>query len=160
MRREQSGTIARLVAIAALLLVVPTEAGAEDLAARGLVVVVSASWRGPESLDLATLRRIYLGQRTELDGRRVHPLHLPLGSPEREAFSRDVLERKAVALERYWIAQALQGGALPPREVKDPEAMLRALRADSRAIGYVPPDALGNEHGEGIRMLEVELIRR
>jgi len=143
-----------LAAIATLWLALPAGAESEHEAPSALVVIVSEAWTGPDSLDRVTLRRLYLGQRTELGGKRIHPLHLPLGSPEREFFSRSLLGRTAAELEGYWIEQALQGGALPPREVEDVEALFRALRADPRAIGYARRSDASTGGSDGIRVIE------
>lgn len=120
-----------------------------------VAVIVAADWDGLEAIDLAELRALYLGRRTRWEGRRVHPFGLPPGHPARAAFSRDVLGRSEEALDRFWIEQALLGGALPPREAATPAEMVRAVRTTPGAIGYLPLAGLAASGSDGVRVLGI-----
>lgn len=133
-------------------------APAEPRATTPIAAIVSMHWEGPDAIDLTTLRRIYLGQRTRVRGHLVRPFHLPLGSREREVFSRRVLERSSDALEHYWIRQALEGGPLPPREVSDAAAMIQAVRSSPTTLGYVALSDLEKAADRSrIRVLRLEV---
>lgn len=130
----------------------------EPRATTPIAAIVSAQWEGPDAIDLKTLRRIYLGQRTRIRGHLVRPFHLPLGSREREIFARRVLEKSSDALEHYWIRQALEGGPLPPREVSDAEAMIHAVRSSPTTLGYVALSDLEKVPDRSrIRVLRIEV---
>lgn len=135
-----------------LLLAVALASGAEPRL-ESIVLVVSAEWPGPDEIDLPTLRRVYLDRQTHISGARIRALHLPSGSPIREAFSRIVLGRSNRRLERYWIEQALIGGGLPPREVASTAAVLDRVRATPDAIGYAAGSGLEGLETQGVRIL-------
>jgi hypothetical protein len=62
-----------------------------------------------------------------------------------------------LALEQYWIEQALLGGNLPPRELPDTPEMIEAVARAEAAIGYVPLGRLGPD--SSLRVRTLRLIR-
>ncbi len=103
--------------------------------------------------DRATLRRIFLGQLTWIDGVRVRPVAMPPGSPPREAFNTQVLHMSEDELASYWIEQALLGGALPPLEVENVDALCERIRRRPRTIGYALAETEDLRRHEGVRPL-------
>ena len=87
-----------------------------------MVVLVSESWTSLESLSIPTLRQLYLGRRSRIAGKPVDLFDLRSGDAVRKGFGRSVLRMSGRELRRYWVEQALTGGALPPREVRQWDA--------------------------------------
>jgi ABC-type phosphate transport system substrate-binding protein len=153
MRGAAAETRGRWLALCVLLACIAADA---PLPSREPVaVIVADDWEGFEAIDLASLRSLYLGRRTRWEGRRVRCFGLPPGSPSRSAFSNAVLGRSEEDLDRFWIEQALLGGALPPREVASPAEMIRAVRSTPGAIGYLPLESLRAAEAAGVRMLAI-----
>lgn len=143
----------RRAVLAAMVLAAQLEASVSR--AEPLAVIASARWDEAAAIELRDLRAIYLGSRTRLFGERVRRIDLPPGSASRGGFSRSVLGRREEDLERYWIEQALSGGALPPRQVASPDEVIAAVRERVGTLGYVPLSALDGRAADGVRVLPV-----
>lgn len=139
-----------LVAAVAVTLSAASSSTSEPLA-----IVVSSRWEAASAIELRDLRAVYLGHRTRLFGERVHRIDLPSGSAARGGFIRSVLGRREAELERYWIEQALSGGALPPRQVATPADVIAAVKARVGTLGYLPESALAGLDPDGVRVLPV-----
>ena len=135
--------------ILALLVLAPSSA----LAEWEFVVLVPERWQLSRSIDVTTLRRLFLGQRSEIGGRRIVCLAMPPGTRVREEFNRRVLGMTESRLTSDWIDQALQGGALPPEEVEDLEALAKRLRGTGLGIGYAARDEIGGRPPPGLKVL-------
>jgi hypothetical protein len=57
-------------------------------------------------------------------------------------------------LTSYWIDQAQQGGALPPEEIEDLDALPRRLRQSG--IGYAARQELGDHPPAGLKLLPLD----
>lgn len=145
--RLRSLGVAALTAVAAAL--------PAALAAEPLVIVVSSDWERAVAIELADLRAVYLGRRTQLFGVRVRRIDLPPGSHSRAGFSQSVLGRPEEELERYWVEQALTGGALPPRQVAAPEDVIAEVKSRIGVIGYLPASDLAGQSKAGIRAVPI-----
>lgn len=144
---------ARLLrAVAALVLL---GAASPLRAGEPVLVVANSSWGDLREIQLATLRRIYLGDVTRLGGRRVTRVHLRSGSPARETFSVAVLGQTELRMQDYWIEQALTGGKLPPREFATSAQVLKTVSSVPGAIGYLPASEASRSALAGLRVLRV-----
>lgn len=120
-----------------------------------IAVIASRQWTDAQEISLSTLRRIYLGTVTRVSGRRVERFDLRAGSATREAFSAIVLGMTGIALENYWVEQALRGGPLPPREVSDLSELIRLVSAARGRLGYAPYAELLEADRSGIRIIAI-----
>lgn len=120
------------LALVLLLMAVPASAEPGD----ALVLIANAASPEPREISLRTVRQLYLGSRTHLARQRIQCFDLVIGAPEHEAFVRRVLHMSQRDLTDYWVEQALSGGGLPPREVSDPEDMIRQVGRVRGALGY------------------------
>lgn len=119
------------VALAALLL-------AAVPAARADVVVIVAANSAIESLTTAEIADIFLGRMTKLpDGTRVVPIDRPEGSPLREELYARVARMSPVQVKAHWSKLIFTGRGRPPRAVDPDAAVLRVVRANPAAIGYI-----------------------
>ncbi len=92
---------------------------------------------GLPPLDLTTLQRIYTGKVVELNGVRVTPVNLPLGSTLRTRFLNDYLGQNEDKYTGYWTVRRYVGKGTPPRELNSPEEVARFIANTVGAIGYV-----------------------
>ncbi|WP_052367405.1 type 2 periplasmic-binding domain-containing protein [Algiphilus aromaticivorans] len=86
----------------------------------------------PTRLSLIYRRKL----RFWLDGRRIHPINLPVAHPLRQRFSQIVLGSSPKALEDYWRERYFLG-IEPPFVVHSTEAMIRIVAQTKGALGYV-----------------------
>jgi ABC-type phosphate transport system substrate-binding protein len=85
------------------------------------------------------------------DGTPVTAVDLRLGSPTREAFSRDVHGRSASAVDAYWQKQLFSGQGLPPLTKATDDEALTFVRHNPGAITYVS----GATSSEGVKTIEI-----
>ncbi|MBD3239980.1 MAG: hypothetical protein GF331_05295 [Chitinivibrionales bacterium] len=123
----------RLIAVILCLLAAPGAATAGD----GFRIVVNAE-NSVSSLSKSTLRRIYLGQITELDGQRVVPINLPLDSETAAAFLKEVVGKTPNEYKQYWVARQIKGGGTAPMIQKNAKAVSATIALVPGGIGYVP----------------------
>jgi hypothetical protein len=140
-------------------LLAPPAAAETAPADTALAIVVGAGFEGVDEISLPVLRQLYLGRRTRLEGQRVRPLHLPAGSPARNAFTRAVIGTSERAMERYWLREALSGGPAPPRELEVDEALAFVAR-EPGALAYLEWPLRGREPPAGVRILPIALDGR
>ncbi len=101
-----------------------------------IVAIVHAT--NNETLDDDTLIKLFLGQvRTFPSGNEAVPVDQKEGSPAREEFGLRLLKRNPSQVKAYWSRQIFTGGATPPRQLEDDEAVLRFIANTPGAIGYV-----------------------
>ena len=143
-------------ALAAGLLLAPEIARSDE----PIAVIASVEWRALEEISLTNLRRIYLGRITRLGQLRLDRFHLSSGGAARQAFSLAVLGKPEIAMQDYWIEQALTGGQVPPREVRTPAEVVEAVTRRLGALGYVPLGSLGPEARARVRILRIVDRRR
>ncbi|HKJ92432.1 MAG TPA: hypothetical protein VJ957_04645 [Longimicrobiales bacterium] len=90
-----------------------------------------------DSLDAATVRRIFLRrQRFWHDGTLVAPVNLPATSPVRDAFSRAVLGRPPRDMVQFWNDLYFHG-IQPPPVLDSQRAVLLYVARTPGAVGYV-----------------------
>ncbi len=89
------------------------------------------------SIPKATLKRIFLGMQREVSGERVTPVQLPISSEIRRDFNRAALGMSEKQVSRYWLREALAGGAAQPA-VFEPDEIANVLQRDTTVIGYLP----------------------
>ncbi len=106
--------------------------------ARAEVVVVVAAKSLIASLSAAEIADIFLGRLTKLpDGTRAVPIDRPEGSPLRDELYAKVARMSPVQVKAYWSKLIFTGRGRPPRAVDPDEAVLRVVRANPAAIGYI-----------------------
>ncbi|MGN2247691.1 phosphate ABC transporter substrate-binding protein [Frateuria sp. GZRR35] len=108
----------------------------------GLAVIVSA--KSPAAaLDKAAAASLYLGKTTALPGGGSAKLYdLPDSNPARERFYQAVAGKSASQVKAVWSRLVFSGRALPPRELANDAAVVKAVAADPAAVGYVDDSAL------------------
>jgi hypothetical protein len=91
---------------------------------------------------------IFLGRkRTFADGRRALPLDQ--ATPLRVEFYESLAARPIAQIDAYWARLLFTGQASPPPRLADDAEVLKAVRENEGAIGYVAPDHVDR----GVRLL-------
>ncbi|MGO9862411.1 MAG: hypothetical protein ACLPLR_02270 [Terriglobales bacterium] len=127
----------RVLAIAVFLLVASANVWAQ---AKSYKIIVNPS-NSVSSISREDLSRIFLKKTTKFsDGRSASPVDLPISSPTRESFSKDVHGKSASAVEAYWQQLIFSGRDIPPGQ-KSEGGVLEFVRSNENAIGYVSAGA-------------------
>lgn len=142
--------LAPLVLLLGALL--PIHSGVRAAPKQPLLVVVGTS-TGITDISLALLRRAFQGEvAVASNGKRLVPLNLPVGAPERTLFDRAVLGLEPSDVGRFWINRRIRDEGLPPRTVPSPELGVRVVAAYPGAITYVHPQKVN----ASVRVLRVD----
>lgn len=127
----------RLLQLAALS---PLGAAAQDAGDPVLVVGAASPL---QSLNIGQAVALFTRrQRTLPSGEPAEPLDLPADHPLRAAFYRRLTGLGPAQMNSYWARLRFSGQMQPPPVVDSEAAVLRALRDNPRALGYVsrPPE--------------------
>ncbi|WEN14771.1 phosphate ABC transporter substrate-binding protein [Rhodanobacter sp. AS-Z3] len=103
----------------------------------GMVVVTSAS-SSVKTLGKDDVTALYLGKTTNLPGGSAAKLYdLADSNPGREKFYQGATGKSASQVKSVWSRLVFSGRALPPKELSDDAAVIKAVAADPNAVGYV-----------------------
>lgn len=105
------------------------------LEAETLVIVTGENFSGG-TVDMSTVRALYLGKRFRLGNQKIIPLNLGIDHPLRTQFEESVLEEERDTLARNWL-QAHYLGHHPPKVFKSSEAVATFLTKVDNSIGYL-----------------------
>lgn len=152
---------ARASRVAALLLLLAalahprfSRAAAQVVPVHAVLVVIVSAQAKVTDLPKALLKRIFLGEPTELSGTRLLPFNYAVENPLRRRFDELLLGFDAAATGRYWIDRRVRGQGLPPRVVPS-AALARAVVAKlPGAISYI----YANELDATVRALRIDGI--
>lgn len=90
------------------------------------------------SISPAELSKIFLKRlRVWEDGQTAVAVDQVPSSAAREEFSRRVHGRSVVSIEIYWKRMIFSGKGVPPRELATDEEVLKFVRSNPGAVGYV-----------------------
>ena len=103
----------------------------------GVAVVCNASSTVAGKLDKQSLARIFTGRTVQIDGVTVIPVNLPVGNAERGIFLRHILQQNDDEYVAYWLVRKSIGKGIPPQELPSSQDVLRFIRSNTGAIGYI-----------------------
>ncbi|WP_017460335.1 hypothetical protein [Dyella ginsengisoli] len=107
----------------------------------GIDVIVSAH-SNASSMSKDDVSALYLGRTQNLPGGGKAKLYdLPDGNAGRDAFYTAATGKSASQVKAVWSRLVFSGRAVPPTEVHDDAAMVKAVAADPQAVGYVASGA-------------------
>jgi ABC-type phosphate transport system substrate-binding protein len=108
--------------------------------ARAEVAVIANSRSGLDALTAKQVQDIFLGRtRTFPDGRYALPVDQ---SPLRAEFYQKLTSRPVEQINAYWARIMFTGQASPPLQLPDDAAVLKTIRENEGAIGYVDKSRL------------------
>lgn len=112
--------------------------GLVSVAAQAEVVVVVAANSPIRTVSDSEVADIFLGKLARLsDGTRVAALDQAEGTAAREAFYLKFTGKSPAQVKAFWSKVIFTGRGRPPRAVATDAAVVRALREDPAAIGYI-----------------------
>ncbi len=107
------------------------------LLANAGTIVVAADHSDLASLSKSEVRQLYMGNTNNAGGYKVTLLDMPEGSTLRKSFYSRVAGKNESQLKSYWARMIFTGRGTPPRQVGGPMEMVRSLKADPHALGYM-----------------------
>lgn len=127
-------------------------ASSAAVTASGLVVVVSSA--SPDmTLSQSQVADIFLGRAHRFpDGRRAVPIDRGDGSPLREAFYAQVIQRSPAQVKAHWSKLIFTGRGRPPPQIDSDAEAKRLLAGNPEAITYLASD----EVDASVRVVGVE----
>jgi len=119
-------------------------------------LAIVANKDNQERLSLATIKAIFLGQRTlwEKRNRAVTVILQPRSTAASRLFNQAFFADSGRRMSRQWIKNVVTGAAPAPETVKHSSDVLSAVRDNPEAIGYVRISASpANQDFSGIRIV-------
>jgi hypothetical protein len=107
-----------------------------------VLVLVTTKELQVRDISFGVARRAFLGDPTELGGRRVVPFNYPVGDPLREAFDRLVLNMGPEEIGRYWVDRRIRGQGMPPKTAPSRQLIRAIVSRIPGVLGYLTPDYL------------------
>jgi len=106
-----------------------------------------------DSLDKDKISRLFLKKETKWEGgQQVLPVDQSEGSKVREAFTKEVHNKKVSAVNSYWQQMIFTGRAVPPPKKGSDEEVVEYVKSHPGAIGYVSSSASTEE----VKVLKVK----
>jgi hypothetical protein len=119
----------------------PTLVHAAEAPTLVLVLVTSRELQ-VGNISLGVARRAFLGDPTDLGGKRIVPFNYPVGDPLRQAFDRLLLGMEPDQMGRYWVDRRIRGQGMPPKTAPSRELMRAIVGRVPGVLGYLTPDFL------------------
>jgi hypothetical protein len=139
-----SGITARALQIAASLLLLSAtiyprvdRAWAQVAPSQSAIAVIVSAESKVYDLPKAVIKRVFLGEPTEVDGVRLLPFNHAPEDPLRRQFDRLLLGFEGDATGRYWIDRRIRGQGLPPRVIPNVAIVRAAVAKLTQAISYL-----------------------
>ena len=109
------------------------------------LVVVTNPKSGIDRMSREEVVFVFLGRWRQLpSGIAAVPIDLPIDSPERAAFYRQLVSKSQSEIKAYWSRLMFSGGARPPISPDSREEQIRILASTPGAIGYLDRSAVDN----------------
>lgn len=109
------------------------------------LVVVTNPKSGIDRMSREEVVFVFLGRWRQLpSGIAAVPIDLPIDSPERAAFYRQLVSKSPSEIKAYWSRLMFSGGARPPLSPDSREEQIRILASTPGAIGYLDRSAVDN----------------
>ena len=104
----------------------------------GSLALITNVSNGLTSLGRHELRRIFLGEGNGVGNQIITPFNLPPGTAPRILFDRTILAMTSDEIVKYWIDHRIRGQSGPPRNMPNPEIMVKIVARFTGALAYVP----------------------
>jgi hypothetical protein len=105
-----------------------------------VLVLVTSKELQVRDISFGVARRAFLGETTELGGRRLVPFNYPVGDPLRQAFDRLLLGMGPDEMGRYWVDRRIRGQGMPPKIAPSRDLMRAIVSRVPGVLGYLPAD--------------------
>lgn len=101
------------------------------------VVVIVSKQSSVEKLTREQVADLFLGKLSRLGGVEAVPLDRPEGSPVRDAFYTEFLDKSAAQIKAHWSKIIFTGRGQPPAQIADGEAARKRVAQDPAAVAYI-----------------------
>lgn len=109
------------------------------------LVVVANAKSGIERMSREEVVFVFMGRWRQLpSGIVAQPVDLPVDSPERSAFYRQLVNKSPSEIKAYWSRLIFSGSARPPISPESHEEQMRILASTQGAVGYLERSLVDN----------------
>lgn len=108
-----------------------------SIPAENTVLVIANKHFPSDSISLSDLKKVYLGKKKHQGRYKLTPFDLKDNTAVKTAFIGKVMASTLGRYKAYWLKQQFREGNTPPRILHSTEDMLRAVRGERGAIGYL-----------------------
>jgi hypothetical protein len=158
LKRMAARALPVAAALSVLLSVVPSlrfdHVSAQATPSASVIAVIVSAQSPFHDISKALLKRVFLGEPTELNGVRLLPFNYASEEPLRRRFDELLLGFDVGAAGRYWVDRRIRGQGLPPRVVPNIAIARGAIGKLLHAISYIP----ANQLDAGVRALRIDGI--
>ena len=118
------------------------------------VSVIVGSNSTIDSIDVATLKRLYLGKTETLpDGTLVEAVELS-NEKTKERFHKKVTSKSIRQLSAYWARLIFTGKGKPKHQIEDPEELIDYISSNTNAIGYIETSSASSARVKTILLIQ------
>lgn len=100
------------------------------------VIIVNKS-SALASVSTAELKRLYTGNVSDINGKKITPANLSLDNPTSIAFLKEIVGMSVPDYKSFWLAEQVRGGSTAPEVKKIASAMVSFVSENPNAIGYI-----------------------
>ena len=109
------------------------------------VMVVTHAKSDIAAVDMAALKKLFLGKTAKLKGKKVRPVTLPDTNAIKIEFDSKVVGKDPGKMKAYWANRIFTGKGRPLDQVSSEEAMMVWLSENKNSIGYMSADSISSK---------------
>lgn len=110
----------------------------------GPILIVVSAESPLTDISMADLRRAFLGEDVNLNGKRIVPFSQALGSIARVDFDQAVLKLEPEHVGKFWIDRRIRDQSPPPRSVPTETLAIKVAASLPNALTYIAAGSLNN----------------
>jgi len=109
------------------------------------VMVVAHAKSDLSAVDKATLKKLFLGKTTKINGAKVRAVNLPDSNDLKIEFDTKVVGKDPSKMKAYWANRIFTGKGKPLAQVSNEENMVVWLAENKDGIGYMSADSINSK---------------
>lgn len=109
------------------------------------VMIVAHVKSDISAVDQATLKKLFLGKTSKINGNKVRAVNLPDDNALKLEFDEKVVGKNAKKMKSYWANRIFTGKGKPLDQVRSEESMVVWLAENKDGIGYLSADAINSK---------------
>lgn len=95
-------------------------------------------------VQASDVERVYLGKTKNISGTDVTPINQVKNTSLSDTFNKTVLNKSSNQVKAYWSKLIFTGKGTAPKELDNDIEVIKAVRDDVNAIGYIDSNAIDN----------------
>ena len=96
-----------------------------------------------QKLSKPEVINIYMGRYSVIGGSKVNAIDLSPSHEERAQFYRQLVNKTTAEMNAYWSRLIFSGKTEPPLQVQTTQQLIRMLKEDKNALGYLDSSQIG-----------------